>query len=179
MSATIDRFLTIPNCLTFLRIILVPFFIMAMNSKDYSLALKILIFAGFTDFLDGIIARKFNQISKIGIFLDPLADKMLLISIMITFYINELAPRWFLLLVMTRDIFVALGWLERYFTQKKISKPTVLGKISNASQVIIFSYILLSINFYVPQMPYLGYYFVSFLVIISFIQYVYIRLSNE
>lgn len=90
-----------------------------MNSKDYSLALKIVIVAGLTDSLDGIIARKFNQISKFGIFLDPLADKLLLLSIMITFYINELAPRWFLSVVFIRDAIVAMGWLEMYLRKRK------------------------------------------------------------
>ncbi len=174
-----NRVLTIPNALTFLRILLVPFFLFAMNSKDYSIALKIVIFAGITDGLDGLIARKFNQTSKIGIFLDPLADKMLLLSVMVSFYIHELAPRWFILLVLTRDMLVAIGWVETYLTKKKISKPTMLGKISSASQVIIFGYILFSINFSVPQVPPLGYYLVSFLSIISLVQYLIIRFSDE
>lgn len=171
------KIITIPNILTFLRIFLVPFFILAMNSKDYSLALKIVILAGLTDSLDGIIARKFGQISKVGIFLDPLADKLLLLSIMITFYINELAPRWFLFIVLIRDAIVAIGWIEMYLRKKKVVNPTMLGKISNASQVIIFGYILLSTNFYIPSMPNFGYFFVSFLAIISLIQYIMIRLK--
>jgi len=173
------KIITIPNILTSLRIFLVPFFIIAMNSKDYSLALKIVIVAGLTDSLDGIIARKFNQISKFGIFLDPLADKLLLLSIMITFYINELAPRWFLSVVFIRDAIVAMGWLEMYLRKKKIANPTMLGKISNASQVIIFGYILLSINFSIPSMPDFGYFLVSFLAIISLFQYMIIRCRND
>ncbi|GAB6183835.1 CDP-alcohol phosphatidyltransferase family protein [Thermodesulfovibrio hydrogeniphilus] len=179
MNAVSDKIITIPNVLSLIRIMLVPFFIFSMNAKDYSSALKILIIAGLTDCLDGIIARKFNQISKFGIFLDPLADKLLLLSIMVTFYINELAPRWFLVLVFTRDILVALGWLERYLSRKKISKPTILGKISNASQVIIFGYILLALNFNVPQIPIYAYYLVSIIAVISLIQYIIIRLENE
>jgi len=169
--------ITIPNILSCLRIILVPFFIMAMNSKDYSAALKIVIIAGLTDSLDGIIARKFNQISKLGIFLDPLADKLLLLSIMITFYINGLAPKWFITLVFIRDALVAAGWLEIYLRKKKITKPTILGKISNASQVIIFAYILLSTNFDIPPIPESGYFVVSFLAIVSLFQYILIRLK--
>lgn len=173
------KIITIPNILSSLRIFLIPFFVIAMNSKDYSLALKIVIVAGLTDSLDGIIARKFNQTSKLGIFLDPLADKLLLLSIMITFYINELAPRWFLILVFIRDAFVAIGWLELYLRKQKISKPTMLGKISNASQVIIFGYILLSTNFDIPSVPESGYFFVSFFAIASLFQYALIRLKND
>lgn len=172
------KIITIPNILTSLRIVLVPFFIIAMNSKDYSLALKLVIIAGLTDSLDGIIARKFNQTSKLGIFLDPFADKLLLLSIMITFYINELAPRWFLSLVFTRDVLVAIGWLEQYLRKKKMIKPTILGKTSNASQVIIFSYILLSTNFDIPPIPQSGYFLVSFLAIASLFQYGFIILKK-
>ncbi len=179
MNTVSDKIITLPNILSLIRIILIPFFILSMNVKDYSSALKILIIAGVTDSLDGIIARKFNQISKFGIFLDPLADKLLLLSIMITFYINELAPKWFLVLVFTRDTLVAFGWLERYLSRKKISKPTILGKISNASKVIIFSYILLTLNFHVPKVPVYAYYLVSIISVVSLIQYVVMRLSNE
>lgn len=174
-----ERILTIPNILSFLRIFLVPFFIMAMNSKSYSLAMKIVIVAGLTDSLDGIIARKFNQISKFGIFLDPVADKILLLSIMITFYINKLAPAWFLLVVFARDIIVAIGWFEAYLREKIVIKPTILGKLSNASQVIIFGYILLSTNFNIPSLPQFCYFLVSFLVIVSLLQYILIRFKRD
>lgn len=65
------------------------------------------------------------------------------------------------------------------FKKKKIANPTMLGKISNASQVIIFGYILLSTNFSIPSMPDFGYFLVSFLAIISLFQYILIRLKND
>uniref|UniRef100_A0A7C4EQM1 CDP-diacylglycerol--glycerol-3-phosphate 3-phosphatidyltransferase n=1 Tax=Thermodesulfovibrio aggregans TaxID=86166 RepID=A0A7C4EQM1_9BACT len=174
-----ERILTIPNMLSLLRIFLVPFFIMAMTAKSYSLALKIVALAGLTDSLDGIIARKFNQISKIGCILDPVADKVLLLSIIITFYINEIAPKWFLSVVFTRDAIVAIGWLEAYIREKIAIKPTILGKISNASQVIIFGYILLSTNFDIPSPPEFCYYLVSLLVTVSLLQYISIRFKKR
>lgn len=174
-----EKILTIPNILSFLRIFLVPFFIIAMNSKSYSLAMKIVIIAGLTDSLDGIIARKFNQISKFGVFLDPIADKILLLSIMITFYLNKLAPEWFLSVVFTRDLIVAIGWLEAYLRKKIVIKPTILGKLSNASQVIVFGYILLSTNFALPSLPGFCYFLVSFLVVVSLLQYISIRFKKN
>lgn len=173
------KILTIPNVLTALRIFLVPLFIFSMNTKNYSLALKILILAGITDSLDGIIARKFNQISKFGIFLDPLADKFLVISIMITFYIHQLVPRWFIFILFTRDILVALGWLEAYLRKKKLMNPLFLGKICNASQVIIFSYVLFALNFNLPKPSSVFYLLISIIAIVSFIQYFIKRLSND
>jgi cardiolipin synthase len=97
---------------------------------------------------------------------------------MITFYINELAPKCFIILVFIRDALVATGWLEIYLRKKEITKPTLLGKISNASQVIIFGYILLSTNFDIPLIPESGYFFVSFLAIASLFQYTLIRFKN-
>ncbi len=174
-----EKIITIPNILSSIRILLVPFFIFSMNMKDYSMALKILILAGLTDCLDGLIARKFNQISKLGIFLDPLADKLLVIGIMATFYINQLVPKWFLLIVFTRDVLVAIGWLEAYFRRRKLMKPLLLGKLCNASQVIIYSYVLLALNFNLPEPSTFIYFLVSSLSIISFLQYSVERLMNE
>jgi cardiolipin synthase len=174
-----EKIFTIPNLLTSIRIFLVPFFIIAMNSRDYSFALKLVIVAGITDCLDGIIARKFRQESKLGSFLDPLADKILLLSVMLTFYINELAPRWFIAIIFFRDFLVASGWLEAYLRTRKMMKPTILGKASNALQVIIFGYILLSINFPMATLSNLFYFIVSFVSLASLIQYVYIRFKND
>ncbi len=174
-----EKIITIPNILSALRIFLVPLFIFSMNIRDYSLALKILILAGITDSIDGIIARKFNQISKLGIFLDPLADKFLLISIMITFYMHQLVPRWFILLLFTRDILVALGWLEIYLRKKKLMNPLLLGKICNASVVIIFSYVLFALNFNLSKPSPFLYLLISFIAVASFIQYLIQRLSSD
>lgn len=174
-----EKLVTVPNILSIFRIFLVPFFIHEMIIKDYSMALKILIIAGITDSLDGIIARKFRQISKFGIFLDPLADKILLISIMITFYLQDLAPRWFIMIVFTRDILIAFGWLETYFRKKKIMKPMILGKIYNASQVIVFGYVLLAINFNLPSLSEFLFIIISILSMASFTQYLIRRLMAD
>lgn len=174
-----EKVITIPNILSLLRICLVPFFVYAMNLRDFSLALKILVIAGITDSLDGLIARKFKQISKIGIFLDPLADKILLITIMITFYFQDLVPKWFILVVFTRDILIALGWLECYINKKRVMKPMILGKIYNAAQVFVFSYVLLAINFNLPTLSNFLYLVVSLISVGSFIQYALRRLFGE
>ena len=73
-----SRILTVPNQLTFLRLAFLPFFIMAIHYERYSWALVILIVAGFTDALDGFLARGLNQKTPLGAYLDPIADKLLL-----------------------------------------------------------------------------------------------------
>ncbi|MCS7203102.1 MAG: CDP-alcohol phosphatidyltransferase family protein [Thermodesulfovibrio sp.] len=174
-----NKILTIPNLITTVRILMAPFFISAMMKNDYSLALKIVIFAGITDSLDGILARVFNQTSKLGVFLDPFADKLFLVSIMLVFYLKDIAPKWFLLIVFLRDIFVAFGWLEVYLKRNVMIKPTIIGKLSNASQIMIFAYILLSLNFNLPQPNFIFYLIVSGLSIISILQYAFIRFKDE
>lgn len=174
-----DKIITIPNILSTLRILLVPIFVISMNIRDYSLALKILILAGITDSVDGIIARKFNQTSKLGIFLDPFADKLLLISIMITFYLHQLVPRWFILLLLTRDILIALGWLEIYLRKKKLMNPHILGKLFNASVVIVFIYVLFALNFNLSKPSPFIYLLVASIAVVSLIQYLIQRLSRD
>lgn len=174
-----DRVLTIPNILTALRICLVPFFVYAMNLKDFSLALKILVLAGITDSLDGLIARKFRQISKFGVFLDPLADKILLMTIVIVFYIENILPKWFVLIVFTRDVLVVFGWLECYLRKRKVLKPMILGKIYNATQVIAFTYILLSLNFNLPNLSDYLLILASLIAASSFVQYAITRINTK
>ena len=174
-----ERIITIPNILTAFRLFLIPLFIISMSKKDYSLAMKILILGGITDYLDGVFARKLNQISKFGIFFDPFVDKILTLSIIITFYINHLVPSWFIFIIFTRDILVSVGWLETYLRRKKLIKPLLLGKISNATQVIIFSYVLFAINFNLPQPSPFFYILGSSIAIISLVQYFLKKCSNN
>ena len=75
-----SRILTVPNELTFLRLAFLPFFIIAISYDHYIAALGILVAGGFTDALDGELARKLNQKTALGAYLDPIADKLLLSS---------------------------------------------------------------------------------------------------
>ena len=88
-----DGCLTIPNALSFLRILLVPVFAVLFMKGDYLWAFITLAFSGFTDFLDGKIARKFNQISNMGKILDPLADKLSQITIAVVFFLTFRAAK--------------------------------------------------------------------------------------
>jgi len=74
---------------------------------------------------------------------------------------------------------VAIGWMESYLRKKKMLKPTILGKTSNAAQVIIFGYILLSTNFDIPTLSEFWYFLVSFLSIASLVQYIFIRFRDD
>ena len=130
------------NQLTILRIVFIPVFIIFLSYNWNGLALGIFVAAGLTDVLDGIIARRFGQKTSLGTVLDPLADKLLMVtSIVILSLPNmgfpNLLPRWLTILLISRDalmmlvaliIVLMVGW--RFF------KPSIYGKASTALQVI-------------------------------------------
>ena len=95
-----SRILTVPNQLTFLRLAFLPFFIMAIHYERYSWALVILIVAGFTDALDGFLARGLNQKTPLGAYLDPIADKLLLSSSYFELALHGKIAWWLTILVL-------------------------------------------------------------------------------
>ncbi len=140
-------YLNIPNALTTLRIILIPVFVGALVYKKNDYALIIFIFAAITDFFDGLIARMRNQQTKLGRFLDPVADKFLLVTAFVLFAVYGLVPKWLSITVISRDIIIVTGWLMLYLTSHRTGiEPTILGKLANAFQLILLAYILLELN---------------------------------
>lgn len=135
--------MNIPNSLTLLRILLVPVFIGFMTYGEYGFALLVLLVAGLTDGIDGLIARRWNQQTRLGAFLDPLADKLLLTSGFITLSMLHLIPSWLVILVVSRDVLLLLGTAVAHVTGTSIDvTPTVWGKGTTALQL---SYVLLVI----------------------------------
>jgi len=133
--------LNIPNSLTILRIILIPVFVGFLIYEHYDYALITLIIAAITDGLDGTIARLANQSTQFGAYLDPLADKLLLMSAFITLSILELVPVWSVILVVSRDAILLTGALLAKLTETKIdAAPTAMGK---ATTVFQLTYIIL------------------------------------
>src|SRR5690349_12491442 len=99
--------LTIPNLITLMRLFLVPCFIWASIEGNYTMACGIFVFAAVTDILDGAIARRLNQRSRIGALLDPAADKLLMVSGYIFYTLHSLPnvaiPKWLTFTVFVRD----------------------------------------------------------------------------
>ncbi len=133
--------MNIPNSLTILRILLIPVYIGFMTYGKFGFALFSLLLAGVTDAIDGPIARRLNQRTKLGTFLDPLADKLLLTSGFISLSILHLVPSWLAILVVSRDIILLLGTAVAHLTNSPIDiTPTLLGKGTTLLQL---SYVLL------------------------------------
>src|SRR5208337_1696696 len=104
-----SRILTVPNQLTFLRLAFLPFFIMAIHYERYNWALVILIVAGFSDALDGLLARGLNQKTPLGAYLDPIADKLLLSSSYFVLALKGKIAWWLTILVLGRDVLILVA----------------------------------------------------------------------
>jgi len=133
--------MNIPNSLTILRILLIPVYIGCMTYGAYGLALVALLLAGLTDAIDGLIARRWNQQTRLGMFLDPLADKLLLTSGFLSLGTLHLIPLWVVILVVSRDVILLLGTAVAHLTVTPIDvTPTIWGKGTTALQL---SYVFL------------------------------------
>jgi len=109
---TTDRVLTVPNLLSFSRVALVPVFLwlLLVPREPWAdlLALFILGLSAFTDWLDGFLARRWNQISRVGQLLDPVADRLYIVATVVAFVARDIIPWWFAGLIILRDVVLAL-----------------------------------------------------------------------
>src|SRR3990167_8441300 len=128
--------MNIPNTLTIFRILLVPVFIIFLINNNLWMALMIFILAGITDGLDGLIARVLNQRTLIGAYLDPIADKFLLISAYLALTIKNMLPAWLSVIVISRDIIILSGVVILHEMDKRPAiRPSILSKITTVFQI--------------------------------------------
>jgi cardiolipin synthase len=187
-----SNILTIPNLLTFVRMGLIPVFAILLYYGYYHWALAVFLFAGATDWLDGIIARRFQQSSALGTILDPIADKLLMTTAFILLTLPNIfpptrhlpVPFWVTMMVIGRDILiVVVAGAIHIVTGFRDFKPSMLGKLSTLVQVTAVGLILSAPffpntnSFYLPVV----YATVSTLAFVSGIHYIFFvaRLMNE
>ena len=102
------RVLTVPNLISLLRLALVPVFAVLIITERDVAALLVLAFSGFTDWLDGVAARRMNQVSKLGQVLDPAADRLFILVTLVTLAWRDVVPLWLVVLILSRDVLMAL-----------------------------------------------------------------------
>ncbi len=142
------RWLNLPNSLTVLRLVLTPFAVGALISGDYRRALWLFIAAGITDALDGFLARQFGWQTRTGAYLDPVADKTLLVATYIAFGIGRNVPAWIVGLVIGRDVLIlAMTGAALAFTSHRDFQPSVWGKISTNFQVLAAATVIVHLAF--------------------------------
>ena len=137
--------LTIPNLITLFRIILTPLFIIFLIQGNYRKALVVFILAGVSDMADGLIARTWQQKSRLGSYLDPLADKLLMAASFVTLSIYHQIPPWLTVLVLSRDVILAVGVvIFRLADIPLVVRPSLAGKWTTTFQLITVGFVLLN-----------------------------------
>lgn len=128
----------IPNILTMLRILLVVPFALCMARQEYAVALVILFVAGFTDGLDGFLARYFHWRSRFGSIADPVADKILLVTTYVALGLLGHMPLWLVAVVVVRDLVIFTGAIAYWFAVGEYEgRPTLMGKLCTFCLILV------------------------------------------
>ncbi len=135
--------MNIPNLLTVVRILLVPIFVDLIVYGYPVWALLVFVGAGLTDALDGTIARVLNQRTTLGRYLDPLADKLLLVTAFVVLSIVGIIPIWVTIIVVSRDVIISIGTLVVHLLRERVNIiPTFIGKATTVAQL---SYVVVAL----------------------------------
>jgi cardiolipin synthase len=144
------RILSIPNLITLGRILLVPIVVWAIASGAMNVAFVLFLAAGISDGVDGFLAKRFGMTSVLGAYLDPLADKALIVSIYLTLGINGEIPRWLVILVVSRDILIVGGIMLSWLVGSPLKiRPLLVSKLNTVAQIVFACVVLGSLGFHI------------------------------
>jgi len=139
---------SLPNLITVGRIVAVPVVIWAITSGNMMLAFWLFVAAGISDAVDGFLAKRFNAQTEFGAYLDPLADKALLMSIYVTLSFEGLLPRWIVIAVVSRDIMIMGAVILSWIMNKPVEiQPLIVSKLNTAAQIALAALMLASSGF--------------------------------
>jgi cardiolipin synthase (CMP-forming) len=128
--------MTIPNLITIARLIIVPLVIVMILQDQWQAAFALFVIAGVSDAVDGFIARRFDMRSELGAYLDPVADKALLVSIYIVMAILGVIPAWLAILVVSRDVMIVSAVVLSWVMENPVEiKPFLISKLNTAAQI--------------------------------------------
>lgn len=129
--------LTWPNMISLLRIFAVPFIIWLILSQEMAWAFLVTVLAGMTDILDGMVARTFKTASTVGHYLDPIADKVLLVSLYLVLGLKGYLPDWLVILIVFRDLLIVAGAAFLMLLNKDfVVQPSKISKINTFLQIV-------------------------------------------
>ena len=135
--------MNIPNLISLARILLVPVIVWAIASNEMQVAFGLFVVAGLSDLVDGFLAKRFRMATELGAYLDPLADKAMLVSIYVTLGIVEAVPRWLVILVVSRDIMIVTAVILSWLVDKPVKlKPLLVSKLNTLAQVLLAAFVL-------------------------------------
>jgi cardiolipin synthase len=138
---------SIPNLITLARILSIPIMVWAIMTGWMLAAFLLFLAAGLSDAIDGYLAKRFGMTSELGAYLDPLADKALIVSIYVTLGISGDIPRWLVILVVSRDIMIVAAVLLSWLVGKPLPmKPLPVSKLNTAAQIVFAGVVLASLG---------------------------------
>ena len=166
--------MNLPNKLTLLRVIMIPFFVVFMLMDGMAaaryIALAIFVVASFTDFLDGNIARKHNLVTNFGKFMDPLADKLLVCSALICLIETGQLPAWYVIIIIARE-FIISGFRLIASDNGIVIAASYWGKFKTVSQMIMIILMILNIPA-LSLVTTLFYWIALILTVVSLVDYI-------
>ncbi len=168
--------MNLPNILSIFRMCLVPVFIIVFFSgtpNAHFYAAIVYALAGVTDVLDGMIARKFNLITRLGKILDPLADKMMTITVFVCITISGIIPWWIIALIFAKDLMLVLGGVSLYQEMSAVFKSNIFGKLATIFLVLGGIVLLLFENLVPEIFKTVFAYGAVFLSFLAFFSYLY------
>ena len=140
--------MSIPNLITLGRILLVPIVVWAILGNAMFTAFVLFLVAGVSDGVDGFLAKRFNMTTELGAYLDPLADKALIVSIYLTLGINGDIPQWLVILVVSRDILIVGGIMLSWLMGNPLKiRPLLVSKLNTVAQIAFACVVLGSLGF--------------------------------
>jgi len=140
--------LSIPNLITLARILLVPVLVWAIASDQIRIAFGLFLAAGVSDAIDGFLAKRFGMATALGAYLDPLADKAMLVSIYVALAIIGAIPLWLVILVVSRDIMIVSAVILSWLVDKPVNlKPHPVSKLNTVAQIALALLVLASLGF--------------------------------
>jgi cardiolipin synthase len=142
------RRLSIPNLITLGRILLVPVVVWAITAGEMRVAYILFLAAGISDAVDGFLAKRFGMSTELGAYLDPLADKAMLVSIYVALGITEAIPRWLVILVVSRDIMIVSAVILSWVVDKPVPlRPLMVSKLNTVAQIALACVVMAALGF--------------------------------
>ena len=169
--------------MTLVRVLLIPLFVILIINKSFGGALVTFAVAGITDGIDGMVARITHKRTELGAYLDPIADKLLLIAAYVTLAIIEIIPSWLAVIVVTRDVIILLGFLVFILLNYRPKiQPSLVSKVTTFFQISTILLVLMA--GYAPvfkQLSSIAIYGTTLFTIVSGSHYIYVgtRILNE
>ena len=133
----------IPNFITLARVLSVPVIFWLLINDHSRIAFFVFVCAGISDAIDGYLAKRFNWTTELGAYLDPLADKLLIVSIYIALAVSREIPMWLVIAVVSRDILILLAVLLSWLLDHPVRiKPLAVSKLNTVAQIVLAATVL-------------------------------------